>query len=244
MPFPFTKAEVQEKVDACPRWYHQIQVGHGIRTPGGHSSWEKLKRLQMPEDLSDWSVLDIGANDGFFSFQAEKRGAERVLAVDGPHWTGEYEYIGTVPGRKQHFETARELRNSKVEDLTLDIYDISPEAVGTFDLVLCLGVLYHLAHITRGLENAIKVTNELIIVESAVHRDTKTDDTPQMIFTPEKYARDGTNWWYPNVECLKQMMLTFGCADVKMVWPEELKETKRDKTRIVLHGYMGKQHAD
>lgn len=235
-----SKEETQARVDACPRWFHQINVGHGIRTPGGHNSWQKLKRLQIPDDLTGWSVLDIGANDGFFSFQSEIRGVERVMAVDGPHWTGNYEYIGSVPGRKEHFETARELRNSQVEDRTLNIYDVSPARVGgKYDLVLCLGVLYHLAHLTVGLENAIKCAKKLVIIESAVHKDTRSDDVAQMIFIPGLYVNDGTNCSYPNVECLKGMMLTFGCSKVKMIWPEKLKDTERRTCRIVMHGYIG-----
>ena len=234
----FSKDETQEKIDSCPRWFHQIQVGHGIRTPGSHNSWQKMGRLQIPEDLTGWSVLDIGANDGFFSFQAEIRNADRVLAVDGPHWTGDYEYVGSVPSRKINFETARELRNSKVEDLTMNIYDISPENVGQFDLVMCLGVLYHLVHFTVGLENAIKVAKKLVIIESAVHVDTRTDDVPQMVLTPERYANDGTNWSYPNVACLESLMLTFGCSSVKMIWPEKIEDTGRSSCRIVLHGHI------
>jgi tRNA (mo5U34)-methyltransferase len=199
----------------------------------------------MPEDLTGWTVLDIGANDGFFSFQSEVRGAERVMAVDGPHWTGKYEYIGTVPGRKIHFETARELRNSQVEDRTVNIYDVSPARVGgKFDLVLCLGVLYHLDHMTVGLENAIKCAKKLVIIESAVHTDTTSDHIPQMIFVRGPFARDGTNWSYPNVECLRDMMLTFGCSRVEMVWPEKLVDTERRTCRIVMHGYIGDYNAE
>ena len=234
----FSKEETQGMVDACPGWFHQIQVGHGIRTPGTHNSWQKMGRLQMPDNLTGWSVLDIGANDGFFSFQAELRGPERVLATDHSHWTGEYEYVGKIPGKKNHFETARELRNSKVEDQTIDIYDISPDTVGKFDLVLCLGVMYHLVHFTVGLENAISVTKKLIIIESAVHKHTRSDDVCQTIFTPRPPGGGGTNWSYPNVECLKKMMLLFGCSRVEMVWPKDVKDVERPSCRIVLHGYI------
>jgi tRNA (mo5U34)-methyltransferase len=227
----YTQQQTIDMVAKHQRWYHEINVGHGITTPGGHDSNPKLKHIEMPADLTGWSVLDIGANDGFFSFTAEERGAERVLATDYPHWTGDVEYYEQVPPRKGHFETARELRGSTVQDRTISVYDISREELGGFDLVLFLGVLYHLVHPTIGLEHAVQVADKLIIVEFGVHRDNPDDDVPRMYFSPGKYGGDPTNWWYPNPECVKEMMLTFGCSRVERI------DRYSHKERPVLHGY-------
>lgn len=227
----FTKEETQKMVDSCPYWYHAISVGHGIVTPGKHSSDKKLETLFLPKDLSGWTVLDIGANDGYFCFVCEERGAKEVMATDFPHWTGRIEYYNMGPPRKNHFETARELRGSQVQDKSISIYDISELTLPQYDLVLCLGVLYHLVHFTLGLERAVSQARKLIIVETACLSETIGDETPSAVFTPEGYADDPTNWWYPNIACVKAMMLTFGC--------EEVVEMPRDPRvhRPVLHGY-------
>jgi tRNA (mo5U34)-methyltransferase len=121
------------------RWLHSIDLGNGIVTPG----WERntasrLQELMIPDDLRGMTVLDIGAWDGFFSFEAERRGAKRVLATDFDSW------VGKTWGSKAGFELARRALNSNVEDMTIDVVELSPERVGVFDLVLFLGVLYHL----------------------------------------------------------------------------------------------------
>lgn len=224
----YTKEETLHMIAECDEWFHQINVGHGIITPGSRDCSIKLAALNIPEDLTDWTVLDIGANDGFYSFECETRGASRVLATDYPHWTGDVEYLPPEierVKRKDHFETARKLRNSSVEDKTISIYDLNNEELGTFNLVMLYGVLYHLVHITIGLERAIQMCNRLIIIESAAHKDNRSDDLPLMLYEPTL-----SSWWYPNAECLKKMMLFFGCDEVKIISHPEF-------PRLVLHGY-------
>jgi tRNA (mo5U34)-methyltransferase len=121
-------------------WYHTIDLGHGVVTPGTDNSPARLRKLALHEDLRGSTVLDIGAWDGFFSFEAERRGASRVLATDSFCWGG------GGPGTKDGFELARKTLNSKVEDMNVDVLELSPEIVGVFDLVLFLGVLYHMRH--------------------------------------------------------------------------------------------------
>ena len=124
--------ETQAAVDAVT-WYHTIDLGHGITTPGSDHTPARMGLLGLPADLSGRSVLDIGAWDGAFSFEAERRGASRVMAVDTFCWSGE------GWGTKVGFETARRILNSKVEDREVEVLNLSPETVGVFDLVLCLG---------------------------------------------------------------------------------------------------------
>jgi tRNA (mo5U34)-methyltransferase len=109
------------------KWWHKIDLGNGVITPGIDITPEKLKWIQMSQNLAGKSVLDIGAWDGFFSFEAECRGARRVLAIDSHVWKN---------GAKEGFELARKVLGSKVEDKEIDVMDISPQNIGIFDYVL------------------------------------------------------------------------------------------------------------
>ena len=111
-------------------WYHTLDLGHGIRTPGVDDTPRKLETLHMPDDLQGQSVLDVGAWDGFFSFEAERRGARDVLATDSFCWSGE------GWGSKEGFDLARQMVDSKVRDKEISVDDLSPQTVGVFDLVL------------------------------------------------------------------------------------------------------------
>src|SRR6266566_7945684 len=116
------------------RWWHQIELAPGIVTPGDDSNRMKLPildELGLPKSLRGRRVLDIGCSDGFFSFEAEKRGAE-VLAID------------FVPETYTGFATARRILGSRVAYQMDNVYNLSPERHGVFDVVLFLGVLYHL----------------------------------------------------------------------------------------------------
>lgn len=227
MELRYSKEETTTMIASQNLWFHQIDVGHGLATPGSRDCSRKLKTLNLPENLKGWTVLDIGANDGFYSFECEERGASSVLATDYPHWTGDYEYVARDgPARKEHFEIARKLRGSRVNDKTISVYDLDSKELGTFNLVMMYGVLYHLAHPTVGLEKAIQMSDRLIIVESALHAEMPTEDIPLMFYTPGP-----SSWWYPNAECIKAMMLLFGCEVVKIISGRE------GYGRTVLHGY-------
>jgi tRNA (mo5U34)-methyltransferase len=119
------------------RWWHRIDLGQGIIMPGTDDSPRKLARLGMPKDLTGKSVLDIGAWDVFFSFEAEKRGASRVVAID-ELWKGKDG--GPI---KYGFNLAHRTLNSRVESRHIGVHDLDAADIGTFDLVLFLGVLYH-----------------------------------------------------------------------------------------------------
>src|SRR5262245_51325353 len=140
-----TPKSLEEQVAAL-NWWHKIDLGHGIVTPGPDPTPARLPELQIPHDLTGLSVLDIGAWDGFFSFEAERRGARRVLATDSFCW-GQGGW-----GTKAAFELARRALGSRVEDLDIDPLDLSPDRLGTFDLVLFIGVLYHMRHPLLALE--------------------------------------------------------------------------------------------
>ena len=166
-------AHLREEV-AQVKWWHQINLGDGIVTPGRNDSRKHLASIRLPEDLSGKSVLDVGTWDGFYAFEAERRGATRVVAMDSYCWNR-----GTG---KAGFDLARRALGSRVEDRQIDLLDLSPETVGTFDVVLFLGVLYHLPHPLLCLEKLASVTAEQLIVET--HVDMLWTRRPAMAFYP------------------------------------------------------------
>ena len=198
------------------KWFHRINLGNGIITPGRDKSQEKLQTLKMDENLAGKTVLDIGAWDGFFSFEAERRGASRVLATDSYIWKGDKHW-----GSKTGFELARKTLNSKVEDKEIEVSDISPETTGMFDLVLFLGVLYHLRHPLLALEKVASVTKNQLIIETQV--DMINVRRPILAFYPsDELARDSTNWWSPNLSAMEYMLKDVGFKKVKMVYKTPL----------------------
>jgi len=194
------------------RWRHTIDLGHGIITPGNDPTPKRLHYLSLPHSLKGKSVLDIGAWDGFYSFEAERRGAQRVVALDIWNPKG--------PVSKEGFELARRTLNSKVEDIDMSLFDVTRENIGQFDIVLFLGVLYHLRHPLLALERLHSVTGEVLILES--HIDMPLRGKPFMAFYPDaELNRDSTNWWGPNPAALKAMLRVSGFRDIKVVssWP-------------------------
>ena len=126
--------EIRKLIAAHGRWWHEIDLAPGIVTPGDDSNRMKLPILDgigLPRDMRGLRTLDIGASDGFFSFEVEKRGAQ-VLAMD------------FVPETYTGFATARKILGSNVEYQMDNVYNLSPERYGQFDVVLFMGVLYHL----------------------------------------------------------------------------------------------------
>ncbi len=188
-------------------WFHRIDLGNGVVTPGNDNSPEKLQYFGLPQDLRGCSVLDIGAWDGFFSFEAERRGARFVLATDHFSWGG------GGWGRKTGFDLAREALNSKVHDKRIDVLDLTPENVGMFDLVLFLGVLYHMRHPLLCLEKVASVTKGQLILET--HVDMLNCAKPAMAFYPgSELNTDATNWCGPNPSMIEAMLRDVGFRKV------------------------------
>ena len=213
------------------RWYHSIDLGGGIVTKGVDDSPVRLARLDLPPSLEGLTVLDIGAWDGFFSFEAERRGATRVVAADYFSWHGD------GWGSKAGFELARAALGSKVEDIDIDVMDLSPERVGQFDVVLFLGVLYHLRHPLLALERIASVTRTLLILETVV--DMVGIRRPAMAFYPgRELNNDPTNWWAPNVPALHEMLRFVGFTDVRTITPE--RSAIYRAARAVSHKLRGK----
>ncbi len=200
--------ELRKEVEKI-KWFHKIDLGNGIVTPGSKKTFNEIKRIGIPENLEDKTVLDIGAWDGYYSFEAEKRGAKRVLAADYHVWKG----LGW--GSKAGFDLARSALNSKVEEKLISVFDITPETVGTFDIVLFLGVLYHLQNPLLALEKIFSVTNELAIIETVC--DMLECNRPAIAFYPNnELAGDPSNWCGPNFLAMESMLKTVGFKTVKI----------------------------
>jgi tRNA (mo5U34)-methyltransferase len=203
--------ELRKRVSEI-QWFHTIDLGNGVVTPGVDNTPRKLAKIRMPNDLSGQTVLDIGAWDGFFAFEAERRGARRVLATDSFCWSGQ------AWGTRRGFELARQALDSQVEDKLIDVMDLSPAAVGLFDLVLFLGVLYHLRHPLLALEKVSSVTGRHLIVETEV--DMIGIHPPAMRFYAGRELNDDpTNWWAPNPPALYAMLQDVGFLQLEVVSP-------------------------
>ncbi len=201
-----------EKAVAAIRWAHRIDLGQGVVTPGLWDTPEILKRLQLPKNLHGQTVLDVGCWDGFYSFEAERRGARRVLATDSFTWQRK------SWGSKEGFELARRALNSRVEDLDIDVLDLAPEKIGIFDVVLFLGVLYHMKHPMLALERVAPVTGRLLVVETVI--DLLYVPRKALAFYPGKeLERDDSNWFGPTPSAVEAMLRSVGFARVERVWP-------------------------
>ena len=208
-------------------WFHSIDLGHGVVTPGKKSL--KVLRTEAdaifrPLDLRAKSVLDIGAWNGYFSFEAKRRQAERVLATDHYCWSPE------INGRAT-FELARTALKLDVEGLDVDVPDLTPERVGQFDVVLFLGVFYHLVDPIRALQNLAAVTKEVAVIET--HLDLRMIDRPAMVFYPGTELNDDpTNWWGPNRQCVEALLKLVGFERVVYQPHPQVKDA-----RGIFHAY-------
>jgi tRNA (mo5U34)-methyltransferase len=186
-------------------WYHSIELKEGLITEGilKLDFLKKTADAIFNFDLKGKSVLDIGAWDGFYSFEAKRRGARKVLATDHFCWSGE------GWGTKEGFDLARDALALEVEDMDIDVMEITPERIGQFDVVLFLGVFYHLKNPFLALESISKVCKEVLVLES--HLDLLYMKRPVMAFYPgDTLSNDPTNWWGPNVSLVKSMLQEVG----------------------------------
>jgi len=237
----FTRTEIEGRIAKVPFWWHSIDVGQGIATPGHKTPAQlaaEFETLRLP-DLHKKTVLDIGAWDGFHSFTAEKLGAEKVTALDHfvwsidlkenqkhredciargvspePYETMPYYKPVELPG-KRGFDTARELRGSKVESIVADFMSADLKVIGTFDVVLFLGVLYHMKYPIESLERLARLTREVAIIETeAVFLPGLEDHAFCEYFEKGELNHDSSNWWAPNQKALVGMCRTAGFRHV------------------------------
>ena len=186
-------------------WWHSFELPDG-RVVRGMNPLEVLKRriaqFPIPADLTGKRVLDIGAWDGWFSFEMERRGAQ-VVALDC--WDN------------PRFREMHAIYESRVDYVQMDAMEIGPETVGRFDIVLFLGVLYHLKHPLLALEKVCSVTKELAAIDSFVLRDGMEPEAQPVLEFYETDEMEGQtdNWVAPNLACLMAMCRTAGFARVE-----------------------------
>jgi tRNA (mo5U34)-methyltransferase len=215
--------DLRAQIEALAPWFHNMNLG-GIWTAPDHFlgnyPWQKFSRFEdaLPADLTGKTVLDIGCNAGFYSMEMARRGAERVLAVDSDE-----RYLA------QARLAAEALGADRVEFAKLSVYDVG--SIGErFDLVIFMGVLYHLRHPLLALDLIHEhVAGDLLLFQS-MHRGSQhvleleedypfeqTDifhesGYPKLHFVEREYAQDWTNWWIPNRACSEAMLRSAGFA--------------------------------
>ncbi len=196
----------QEKINlmnSVKYWWHWIDFGDDVLTPGnqGYKNFTSdfAKRAQLPDDLKGKTVLDIGCSDGFFSFESKKRGAKRVVAVD----------CSKVNPSKGFF-VARQILGLDIEFIDSDIYNLNINKLGKFDLVLGLGLLYHLPSPYIALRIIKELTKSEVIIQSRICG--KDEKRPIMVFKPnlDRLKGIGHSMWHPSASAVELLMQEVG----------------------------------
>jgi tRNA (mo5U34)-methyltransferase len=202
----FTRESLAEEINRRS-WFHSFDFGAGLLTPGRDVTRRKLAAIELP-DLRSRSVIDIGAYDGFFSFEAERRGARRVVAND--HWAW------TWPGEdaRRNFELVHAILDSRVESLEVPAQHLDGAQHGTYDVTLFLGVLYHAPDMLQYLRAVRSVTDEMLVLETVV--DALDVSRPMAAFYPRgTFPGDDSNHWGPNPACVEEMLHRVGFTRVE-----------------------------
>jgi len=235
-------------------WYHSFSLEQGLEIEGHFDLRPHLHRYGIPEDLSGQTVLDVGASNGFFSFEMERRGADRVVAVDLPTLSDHDVTDELLEDRERRFtedvrleqdetdlhggfKLLKEVFDSKVEHVGLNVYDLSPDRPGgTFDLVFCGSLLIHLTDPLRALQRLRSVTRKRCIVATVYDPDLGED--PSMRFIG---VWDGVAWWKPSIACLENMMRVAGFTEVVRHHAFTLVSRNGDHVdpTAILHGVVG-----
>jgi tRNA (mo5U34)-methyltransferase len=212
--------DIEEQIAALGPWFHNLRLG-GVQTAPSHFlgdypqvKFERFSSL-IPADLSGRTVLDIGCNAGFYSLEMKRRGAERVLGIDSDeHYLDQARFASKILGLDVNFEH-------------MSVWDIGA-LNERFDLVIFMGVLYHLRHPLLALDLIHEhVARDLLLFQSmqrgsreianvAHDYDFRADQHfnepgyPKLHFIEHRYAHDETNWWVPNRACAEAMLRSSG----------------------------------
>jgi tRNA (mo5U34)-methyltransferase len=215
-----TGEQIRARAAALGEWFHNIDLD-GVQTAPHHFlndypnvKWRRFQHA-IPEDLTGKSVLDIGCNAGFYAIEMKRRGADRVLGVDFDD-----RYLDQA-------RFAAEVKGADIEFRKLSVYDVA-QLGERFDVVLFMGVLYHLRHPLLALDLIHDhVAGDLLVYQSMQRgsedvspvrgdydffEDRHFDDPgyPKMHFIEHRYAGDPTNWWAPNAACSAAMLRSAG----------------------------------
>ena len=214
------REEIARRIRELGEWFQNMELG-GVPTAPLHFlgdypavKWRRFAHT-IPQDLAGKTVLDIGCNAGFYSLEMKRRGAERVLGIDfDPVYLSQARF-------------AAEVKGLNVEFRQMSVYDIA-SLHEQFDVVIFMGVLYHLRHPLLALdlihEHVVKDvmifqsmqrgSRDVIPLNSDYHFwDTDIFDKPGyplMHFIENRYSDDPTNWWIPNRACVEAMLRSAG----------------------------------
>jgi 2-polyprenyl-3-methyl-5-hydroxy-6-metoxy-1,4-benzoquinol methylase len=216
-----TKPEIFERIDALKPWFHSIDLGDGMRiqrdpvygedTTYPKSVWEAIKKL-LPGNIKGLRVLDVGCNAGYFSVEMKRAGASYVLGIEG------------FPQYLAQAKLVRDILQIDLDLRELNVYQVT-EDLGQFDITLFLGVLYHLKHPLLALENLAKVTEGILVVESAILPDFPSTNSQisdyggpihELRFVGNEPAGNQPgvvglqNWFIPSLTCLRAFLQTIG----------------------------------
>jgi tRNA (mo5U34)-methyltransferase len=220
----------REVVDAHGPWFQNFHID-GIETAPGHplgnypDAYFQRFAHAFPADLSGWSVLEIGCNAGFYAFEMKRRGASHVVAIDSePLYLRQARLLAGRLGLEVDFQER-------------SVYDVA--GLGQrFDLVLFMGVLYHLRHPLLALDLLRQHTVRRCLVFQSMLRGSTTQVPwapdypitdrapfdnpawPRLHFVEERYAGDASNWWIPNTACAEAMLRSAGFAITERPDPE------------------------
>jgi tRNA (mo5U34)-methyltransferase len=216
---------VRERIDSLGPWFHNLHLPSGEQTAPNHAlgdfpanKWSRIAS-NIPQDLSGWSVLDIGCNAGFYSFELARRGA-CVTAIDyDDRYLAQARWAADALGLQDRIEFRRQ-----------QIYDLARET-SQYDLVWFMGVFYHLRYPLLGLDIVSRLTSRLLVFQtltlpgeevSAVAVDIPLDERdrmnatgwPKMAFIERRLANDPTNWWAANHAGVEALLRSAGFAVV------------------------------
>jgi tRNA (mo5U34)-methyltransferase len=218
---PANDASLQQQIDELGPWFHNMDLRGTWTAPDhflGDYPGRKFRRFaeRLPQDLTGKSVLDIGCNAGFYSIEMKRRGAKRVLAIDSDD-----RYLAQA---RLAIDT---LGHEGIELRNLDVYDVGAIRE-RFDLVIFMGVLYHLRHPLLALDLIREhVADDLLLFQS-MQRGSKQvlpleenypfeesemffeSGFPTLHFIEKRYADDWTNWWVPNRACTEALLRSSG----------------------------------
>jgi tRNA (mo5U34)-methyltransferase len=201
--------ETAQRLVRAKTWYQEFEIIPGVRTKGWYQPEKLLPVLHLPEDMRGMSFADVGAAEGYFSFEARRRGA-RVVAFDYRHKDNSgfalIQYVNGITDIEHH---------------QINVLDITAEKFGQFDMVIALGLLYHVAEPYRGLINCAAIARDRLCIESyCIDRflGPKLAAQPLMRFLPDprrfpdhqQPTSDHTNFWGFTSTCLKMMLEDVG----------------------------------
>lgn len=192
--------EARRLVAQVPHWHHAYEVFPNVTTPGTYAPQFMWDLLSLP-DIAGMRVLDLGAADGFFTKRLLDAGAQ-VTAVD------------YKPKTATGFWVMERCRGQELDHRNLNVYELNPSELGTFDIVLFLGVIYHLPDMIRALRIVRSLTRTTAFIESYVEEFPASGALAR--YTPrDTLVADPTNFWAPNVECLTEIARACGLDTVR-----------------------------